>query len=233
MPSPDGVPSLGAGQLGSSGIRLGDVRVADTIDGDVSENDGSPPQMEALFRAPPGAGRDRAWRAFLSVHGPLIRHVLKSFEDEAKGLQARFVAVVERLTQDDFQRLREYSPSSYSFPTWLCVTVHRAARESESRGTRIRPTLEDLLAKRFGAPDVGAVRTALRGLPARDRLLLRLRFEQRMPPRRIAGLMGYASASHVRNRCKELCAALRVSRVALSSRSRGSLPINLARDRVS
>lgn len=50
---------------------------------------------------------------------------------------------------------------------------------------------------------------AVADLPARDRLLLKLRFEDERPVRKIADLLDYPSVFHVYRRIKKVCARLR------------------------
>lgn len=50
---------------------------------------------------------------------------------------------------------------------------------------------------------------ALDHLDARDRLMLRLRFELGLPARKVAELMGFPTPFHVYRRCNRVCGALR------------------------
>ncbi|HEY6116622.1 MAG TPA: sigma-70 family RNA polymerase sigma factor [Candidatus Dormibacteraeota bacterium] len=129
----------------------------------------------------------------------------------------------------------------------LCVDYlrHRYGRardngdvEGASRVGRRR--LEDLLAEQVDVADLPddaagpeaeliaseqsrVLAAGLAGLAPRDRLLLRLRFEDDLSAREIATLVGYPTPFHVYRRLKALLVSLR-SRLALRDRQEAGLP---------
>lgn len=122
------------------------------------------------------------------------------------------VVVVRRLGLDHHRR--RYGSANDS-----------AGGNSDKRAARRR--LVDLLADQVdveslasmdgAAPDsairhedlLQALTTALDILDARDRLLLRLRFELDLPARKVADLMGFPTPFHVYRRCDRVCGRIR------------------------
>jgi len=148
---------------------------------------------------------------------------------------------LERLRSDDFARLRTFDPDgSAKFTTWLVVVCRRLAvdfrRGRHGRADRRGPDgsdsdsrikLAELITVELRpehAVSAGSaewqVRTAersqlleaaLAGLPLRDRLLLRYRFEDERSVKEIQRLMRFPSVFHVYRRLKKVFAELRKS----------------------
>jgi RNA polymerase sigma factor (sigma-70 family) len=72
-------------------------------------------------------------------------------------------------------------------------------------------SLSDPHAELLGREQATAVDAALRALPARDRLLLALRFEEDLSAREIGQVMGFATPFHVYRRLNAVLASLRSS----------------------
>jgi len=168
-----------------------------------------PPALEDLLHARDDAGRAAAWKSFLESYEPTILHTLRQIGGDPHDVKDRYASVIEQLTTDSFRRLRQYSSDvRSSFSTWLCVLVHRLATEHGNRRNGQGQSLVDRLAKFISAWDRQALEAALRDLPSRDRLLLKLCFEFGLPARRISTLMSFSTQAHVKRRCDALCEAL-------------------------
>ena len=137
--------------------------------------------------------------------------------DERTKFTTWLVVVARRLCLD---HLRE----RYGRPT----EGDASARGREAR--HVRRQLVDLLAEELDASSLTAhatadnpetrlradelsraLTTALGGLEARDRLLLKLRFEDGLPAREIAGIMGFATPFHVYRRLNTVLAGLQAA----------------------
>ena len=168
-----------------------------------------PTELEDLLHARDDAGRAAAWKSFLDGYEPTILHTLRQIGEDPRDLKDRHASVLEQLTSDNFRRLRQYSSDARSsFTTWLCVCVRRMGTVHENRRNGQGQSLVDGLAKFISAPDRQALEAALRDLPSRDRLLLKLRFEFCLSARRISTLMSFPTQAHVKRRCDALCEAL-------------------------
>jgi hypothetical protein len=109
-----------------------------------------------------------------------------------------------RLASDDHRLLQSFSGRS-SFGTYLTVVVVRLVRELAA-GWQVREVADERVELAAGEPPLPAVAAALaflRGLPASDRILLRLRFGEQLP---LSSLRGVAAAEppELRRRVGEL-----------------------------
>ena len=116
--------------------------------------------LHGLSSADPGP----AWSAFLDRYAALIYRTIGQFDLAADGREDCFLAVCEKLYQNDFRRLLAFNPAGRaSFSGWLstvvfnlCVDWHRAE---------------------FGR---ATVLPAIQALPAFDRLVYRHCYERGM-----------------------------------------------------
>lgn len=121
------------------------------------------PALADLLGATDPAEVDRAWTAFLDHYNSLILHVTRSQGREHDAAMDAYAYVLEALSEDDYRRLRAYSPrSNTKFTTWLvvitrrlCLDWHRhrygRARDSDNDSAekdRLRKNLVDLLGER-------------------------------------------------------------------------------------
>ena len=140
-----------------------------------------------------------------------------------------YTYVLEQLSRDGFRRLRGYtSDSSAKFTTWLVVVARRLCvdrlRERYGRGRErgVRRRLAELLAdeldpmatpdRQTPLPDAeleaselsNALATAVGRLDARDRLLLKLRYERELSAREIGQILHFSTPFHVYRRLNAL-----------------------------
>ncbi len=148
-----------------------------------------------------------------------------------------YAYLLDQLRASDCRRLRTYSADGRSkFTTWLVVVARRLCldhfrqrygRPRAATGQGERRRLVDLISSdvdltqlpdtKAGDPGVdleraervGALERALARLAPPDRLLLKLRFQDDLSAREIAGLMSFASPFHVYRRLNSLFASLR------------------------
>ena len=145
--------------------------------------------------------------------------------------------LLAQLRRDDFRRLRAYTPDTRSkFTTWLVVVARRLCvdrlrerygRSGEARA--VRRQLADFLAgeletaetpdTRTPLPDAelgsrelsSALAAALARLEARDRLLLKLRYEDQLSAREIGQLLHFPTPFHVYRRLNALLEELKAA----------------------
>lgn len=202
-----------------------------------------PPELAALLGASGQEQVDRAWAAFVAHHSRLLLHAARSLGADYDGAMDRYAFALERLRDNDFQRLRGYVPDGRTrFTTWLVVVARRLALDhyrrrygrapgdadqdvSHRRAMRRQladsvrdPTDPAELARPDQAsPDeqLGATHRseslagALASLDPGDRLLLKLRFDDGLTAREIAGILGLPTVFHVYRRLNALYPALR------------------------
>lgn len=201
--------SVGPGYIGSVPVSILPSGLEKRAGVEVRPLPPGPPELADLLNARDEAGRAAAWKSFLERHEPTVLHSLRRSGGDPRGLEDRYASVLEQLASDNFQRLREYSSDARSsFATWLCVLVRRMGTEHENGRNGRGQSLVDRLAEFVSAPDRQALEAALRDLPSRDRLLLKLRFELGLSARRISTLMRFPTQAHVKRRCNTLCEAL-------------------------
>lgn len=196
-----------------------------------------PPELFRLLHAPSSAARDSAWAALVKSYSRLLLHVVRAPGGGYDAAMDRYAWVLDQLRADDFRRLRSFSADGRSkFSTWLVVVArrlcvdHHRQRYGRDRGTgdgAERRRLADLCAEHLDAAEIpdssapgadhalAAIETrealewALGGLDPRDRLLLRLRFEDDLPAVQIAALMNFATPFHVYRRVNAVLGGLR------------------------
>jgi RNA polymerase sigma-70 factor (ECF subfamily) len=151
-----------------------------------------PIDLDALVR-----GDKAGWDAFVDRYMPVVLSAIsRAFsarglndEDEIRDtVQDVFV----RLVKDDYQLLRSYDPDRASLPTWLTIVARSKAIDvvrSRQRGPR--PVEEDV--DRLAAPEA-AEPTEIPEIPpglltARQRLILRLLFDENKDVPEIAALL--------------------------------------------
>jgi RNA polymerase sigma factor (sigma-70 family) len=205
---------------------------------------GVPLELGRLLSARDDSSRAEAWDRLIAQHSPLLLRVARSMGGGHDAAMDRYTFVLDKLRQDDFRRLRIYSPNARArFTTWLVVVARRLCLDQHrKRYGRARPTDDPAgaasmraarhrLADSFSIdlapdhlPDAGApsadrviiratldadLRTAVAELPARDRLLLALRFEDDLSASHIAGILGYPTPFHVYRLLNAVCLRLR------------------------
>ena len=146
------------------------------------------------------AGQDEAWREFLATYDgvilPLARQYLRSLNLPADDGHVEEIrsGVLELLVAHDSRILRSFRWQC-SFETWLRVLVRtvcvRSVRRKKLDPRSIAPPpsasdpLENVLAEERGR----AVRSALEGLPERERQILSMFFIDGRPYREIADVL--------------------------------------------
>ena len=140
-----------------------------------------------------------------------------------------YAYVLDQLVRDDFRRLRGYtSQARTKFTTWLVVVARRLCvdrlRERYGRGRErgVRRRIAELLADELDPaatvdsqtprPDRGlearelsnALAAAVSRLDARDRLLLKLRYERELSAREIGQMLRFPTPFHVYRRLNAL-----------------------------
>jgi RNA polymerase sigma factor (sigma-70 family) len=157
----------------------------------------------------------------------------------------RYAAVLDRLRQDDFRRLRTYVADGRSeFTTWLVVVAQRICLDDRRHryGRSRRPVgdstdydderaarrrLVDLVASKVDLSSISdtrsdspedsvrvadlyhALQAALSHLEPRDRLLIKLRFEDELPMPEIARSLKFPTRFHAYRRLTQVLGDLR------------------------
>ncbi|MDO8666161.1 MAG: sigma-70 family RNA polymerase sigma factor [Gemmatimonadales bacterium] len=197
-----------------------------------------PPELARLLEAAAPASREQAWDDFVAAYSRLLLHTARSVAHDHDAAMDAYAYMLEALRDDGFRRLRAYqSVTNAKFTTWLVVVVrrlcldHRRQRYGRTQSANpdagaARRRLAELVGEDVDAaqiPDtaVGPVavleerersrllESCREKLDPRDRLLLKLRFEDDLPARAIAEVLGFASAFHVYRRLDKVTAALR------------------------
>lgn len=124
-------------------------------------SDAAPIELDRLLAAKDATSRDLAWDRLIADHSALLLRVAGSLGGGHDATMDRYAFVIEKLRQDDYRRLRTYSPDgSAKFAAWLVVVARRLCfdryREHYGRprsedspsieATRVRRRIEDLLA---------------------------------------------------------------------------------------
>lgn len=82
------------------------------------------PFVASLLSALQSSDKRSAWRDFLDRYSALIYHVVRSFDCDPDRSGNCFVFICERLSDNDFHRLRKFDPAGRaSFSTWLCAVT--------------------------------------------------------------------------------------------------------------
>jgi RNA polymerase sigma factor (sigma-70 family) len=156
------------------------------------------------------AGDEKAWREFLAryqcyINGAILALLAKFSIREIEIADDIFAGVIEKLLSDDCRALRRFQWKS-KFSTWL-VSVARNKTYDYLRGLKRKPTIsmstpidegEAEMEKTLAADldlehelEVNlTVAEALKMLPQKERLLLKLYYIEGMKEKEIAGLLG-------------------------------------------
>jgi RNA polymerase sigma-70 factor (ECF subfamily) len=155
------------------------------------------------------AGEDRAWHRFLHdyqccIQGAILSLLAKFSIHEIEIADDIFAAVIEKLLRDDCRALRSFKWNS-KFSTWL-VSIARNKTYDYLRGLKRKPTvsmnapidsdedeMEKVLASDLDLEHDLEVRLtaeeALKTLPAKEKLILKLYYIEGMKEREIAELL--------------------------------------------
>jgi len=185
------------------------------------------------------ATREAAWAEFAQAHTRLLLHVARSVGRDYDAAMDAYAFVLEKLREEDFHRLRCYAADGRSkFTTWLVVVARRLCLDhhrqrygrlrsdapGDQQAHEARRRLQDLIAADLDlTPETAGdahqsletderhatLVSTIEGLTPRDRLLLKLRYEDDLSAREIAGVVGFATPFHVYRRLKALLAELR------------------------
>lgn len=182
-----------------------------------------PDSLVRLLSARDAQDAERAWESFVREHSRLIHMAARKSTRDYDQVMDRYTFVLERLREDDFRRLRSYSPDGRSkFTTWLvvvasrlCVDHHRsvygrhASDDSDPAAQRRR--LVDLVGEDIPfdtIPDSNgtdpqkrlrklelreALAESIDALDAEDRLFIRLRYQDGRSAAEVAQSLGLAS----------------------------------------
>ena len=199
-----------------------------------------PPALQHLLQASDEESCEAAWEVFVQEYSRLVMHVSQSLGGSHDAVMDRYVHALEGLRRDDFQRLREYEADRRGkFTTWLTVVVRRLCLDQARRkyGRRRggseeawerRRRLADMVSAEVDAellpaygtsPEEAALASDLRDrldaalgeLEPRERLMLRLRFQDEVPVKEIARLLSFPNVFHVYRRLKGILNRLRAS----------------------
>ncbi len=122
-----------------------------------------PAELACLLDAADPAAREHAWDRFVSAHTGLLLHTARVVCHDHDAAMDAYAYVLGALRQDDFRRLRAYTPMPGSkFTTWLVMVARRLC--------------VDQVRRRYGQPrgegpaseQVRLVRTRLADLLAED-----------------------------------------------------------------
>jgi RNA polymerase sigma-70 factor (ECF subfamily) len=167
---------------------------------------------------------EEAWSLFLCEYGDLTFQVVRRFESDADNAADCFQFVCEQLVDNSFRRLRKFKPHGpATFSTWLRAVIRNLCidwtrKQFGRRRTRDPgPQLTDLNQAANACdpnpdPEARAIllekralmNMAVRRLPAEDRLLLRLRYEEDLTLDQIAKLMDLGNPQRVDRRIKHV-----------------------------
>ncbi len=155
-------------------------------------------------------GGEEAWREFDRDYGPLLtflvrRALARRGEQRAQALEDCLSEVRATLLRNGGAKLRDYDPR-FRPATWLVLVAGTTVRDWVRRETRFHgEPADDAYLERLRSPgeephapatradELEALRTALRTLPGREQLLLRLSFEDGLTNRRIAEVLGISA----------------------------------------
>jgi RNA polymerase sigma factor (sigma-70 family) len=201
--------------------------------------DASPPELFGLLNATDPAAREAAWEAFVGVHSRLLLHVARSIGRDYDAAMDAYAYLLEQLRAGDYHRLHAYAADGRSkFTTWLVVVARRLCLDhhrrrygrlrsdapGEQQAHAARRRLQDLIAAELDLTpeptgdaqqslEAGERRATLEAvlntLTPRDRLVLKLRYEDDLSAREIAGLLGLPTPFHVYRRLNALLVELR------------------------
>jgi RNA polymerase sigma factor (sigma-70 family) len=217
-----------------------------------------PSDLARLLAADSSAARDGAWHEFVQQHSRLILSVARSLGGSYDAIMDRYAFILEQLRRDDCRRLRAYTPDSRArFTTWLVVVCRRLCMdEHRSKFGRARAgsdvirlqTRRSLVESLFSTRELEAVAASdpqpdaewetrslqdamqahLARLDARDRLMIKLRFEDDLSAAAIARVMHIPTPFHVYRRLKQVLTSLRTVLEAGAAQSQPARPLDIA-----
>lgn len=157
-------------------------------------------------------GDGAAWEAFVRGHAGLVWKAARSVLHGAEDLEDVVQAVFLKLWDGGRRRLKMFEPGR-SFSTWLFTVARREALDLTDRKRRRGPeaplpdpdpaAVVKRLARDDGDPSLGLeaaeaqarLAAAIEALPARDRLLVRLVYEDGTSYAEAARVLGLAEGS--------------------------------------
>ena len=186
------------------------------------------PNQRVGVEDPDRSARPDPWRLLqeqAGLVGRITTYLLSRYRLAPGESRALRRLVRARLAADDYRLLRSFNGRS-SFPTYLVVVVVRLVREITA-GWRVPEAPGDgveLAATEQPRAGVAVALAFLRGLPARDRILLRLRFGEQLPLSRLGAALAMHPAE-LRRRLGELRRALlrELTQIACEDRHTASL----------
>jgi len=85
-----------------------------------------PPELGLILHAADAPTREAAWERLISSHTRLLLAVARSFGGGHDVVMDRYAAILEKLRDQEFRRLRAFHPGgSARFSTWVTVTARR------------------------------------------------------------------------------------------------------------
>ncbi|MGE5358128.1 MAG: sigma-70 family RNA polymerase sigma factor [Bacteroidales bacterium] len=110
------------------------------------------PQIDGLLRQLGSRDPRGAWTHFLEIYSPLLLDVVRLFEREQDAVADCYVFICDRLSRNNFRRLRRFAPHGPArFSTWLVVVArnlcldwhrHQVGRERVFESVSRMPVLE-------------------------------------------------------------------------------------------
>ena len=103
-----------------------------------------PPQLSVLLQASDDVTRTRAWKTFTEEYSRLLLQVARRNSTNHDGSMDHYTYILERLSEDDYRRLRAFAGEGRGkFTTWLVVVARRLCvdRHRRTHG-RARPERE-------------------------------------------------------------------------------------------
>lgn len=89
-----------------------------------------PLEVLSVLEASSQAARTRAWERFVATYSRVILHAVRSVNRDHDGVMDSYAFVLQKLSDDDFRRLRAFGvDGSGKFTTWLVVVARRLAHD--------------------------------------------------------------------------------------------------------
>ncbi len=100
-----------------------------------------PAELARLLSAEDDAAREAAWAGLLESYSRLLLYLARSLGGDHDAAMDRYAFILERLSQDDFRKLRTYRCDGRAkFSTWLSVVARRLCLDCHrERYGRVRP----------------------------------------------------------------------------------------------
>ena len=121
-----------------------------------------PSELATLLAAHDGAQRDAAWDTFVARYSRLMLLIAREYGGTHDDAMDRYAAILERLREDDFRRLRAWTNDRRSaLTTWLGVVARRVCldeiRRRYGRPRDPRPAVIELRRQRRQLADLVTV----------------------------------------------------------------------------